>query len=66
MFHLIKDVAYTVLPDADVLTFTPEILTDAATGFMENAGRIGTVALCAFLLVAGIYALFNQIQNGFR
>ena len=50
----------------DLILFTPEAVQDSVGGYSDNLGRIGTAALCAFLIVLGVAVMIDQIRRNFR
>lgn len=60
------DGIYLLSEDAELLSFTPSILQDAAAGFLDNVGTAATFALALFLVLLGVYLVFDYIRNLFQ
>ncbi len=50
----------------DLILFSPEAVQESFGGYADNLGRIGTAALCAFLILLGVVVMFDQIRRNFR
>ncbi len=60
------DGIYLLSEDTELLSFSPEIVRDAAAGFLENVGTAATFALALFLVLLGVYLVFGYIRNLFQ
>lgn len=60
------DRIYLLSEDTELLSFSPELLRDAAAGFLENVSVAATFALALFLVLLGVYLVFGYIRNLFQ